>query len=390
MKPLAQKKPAKDQRERLVLFGLIELFLQTGKPIGSNTLRENGFEALSSATIRNYFAKLEEEGLLQQQHSSGGRVPTTAAYKLYAETHRDKPLIDEKDKQALRSHLLKESREVATYLQQAAEAVSETTQCAVFLSAPRFDQDFIRDVKFMAIDHNRCLAALITDFGLVHTEILYSEKKISNFTLKQIEAFFIWKMTGIDKPTMPKEDEALASRFYKETMLRHLVSYTNFSSADIYKTGFSKLLAYPDFHDATALANGLSLFENASQLRNILKECHKSDQVSCWIGDEVKPFSPGATTCAILGIPYKINQSAAGALAILGPNRIPYRHLFGILQIASDSITESLTRSLYKFKITFRQPKPGSVSYQPGSQDQTQGLLLEDKTTQSLFQQRDI
>ena len=389
MKPLAQKKPAKDQRERLVLFGLIELFLQTGKPIGSNTLRENGFEALSSATIRNYFAKLEEEGLLQQQHLSGGRTPTPAAYKLYAQAHFDKPLIDEKDKQALRTNLLKESREVAAYLQQAAESISEMTQCAVFLSSPRFDQDFIRDIKLLAIDNHRCLGALITDFGLVHTEILYSEKKLSNFTLKRIESYFTWKMTGLDKPSLAKEEEALASRFYRETMLRRIVSYTNFSSEDIYKTGFSKLLAYPDFNDPVSLANGLSLFENGSQLRNILKEGSKADQLNCWIGDDLKRFSSGASSCAIIAVPYKINQSTVGSVAILGPSRIPYRHLFGILQIASDLITESLTRSLYKFKITFRQPKPESVDYQSDSQDQAQCLLLEDKTTQSLFQQRD-
>lgn len=91
MKTLAPKKPAKDQREKLILFGLVDLYLQSGKPIGSNTLRENGFEALSSATIRNYFAKLEEEGLVKQQHSSGGRIPTPLAYKIYAEEHLDKP-----------------------------------------------------------------------------------------------------------------------------------------------------------------------------------------------------------------------------------------------------------------------------------------------------------
>lgn len=382
MKPLTQKKPAKDQRERLVLFGLIELFLQTGKPIGSNTLRENGFEMLSSATIRNYFAKLEEEGLLKQHHSSGGRIPTPAAYKLYAQTHQDKPLVDEKEKQHLRTSLLREGREVAAYLQQAAEKISELTQCAVFLSSPRFDQDFILDIKLLAIDNHRCLVALITDFGLVHTEILHSEKKLSNFTLKRLESYFSWKMTGLDKPTLDQEEEAIADRFYKEVMLRHIVSYTNFSSEDIYKTGFSKLLAYPDFNEASALANGLSLFENGAQLRSILHESCKSDTLSCWIGDDLHPFAPAATACSVIAAPYKINQSIAGAIALLGPNRIPYRHLFGVLQIASDLVTESLTRSLYKFKITFRQPKPSSVTFKSDFLDQTQCLLLENKTSQ--------
>ena len=94
------KKPAKDERERLVLLGLVELYLETGKPVGSSTLREHGFQNLSSATIRNYFAKLEKGGFLKQQHSSGGRIPTEGAYKLYVETL--KPQIKEKDAEGLR------------------------------------------------------------------------------------------------------------------------------------------------------------------------------------------------------------------------------------------------------------------------------------------------
>ncbi|HEX4839979.1 MAG TPA: heat-inducible transcriptional repressor HrcA, partial [Rhabdochlamydiaceae bacterium] len=81
MKSLIPRKPPKDKREKWVLLGLVELYLETGKPVGSNTLRENGFDSLSSATIRNYFSKLEEDGFLKQQHSSGGRIPTSSAYR---------------------------------------------------------------------------------------------------------------------------------------------------------------------------------------------------------------------------------------------------------------------------------------------------------------------
>src|SRR5271170_1103726 len=112
MKTLALKKPAKDQREKLILFGLVDLYLQTGKPIGSNTLRENGFESLSSATIRNYFASLEEEGYVKQQHSSGGRIPTSTAFKAFAEAHIDQPRITLDEIKEIQRSLQKETREV--------------------------------------------------------------------------------------------------------------------------------------------------------------------------------------------------------------------------------------------------------------------------------------
>lgn len=371
VKGITLKKPSKDQRERLILLGLVELYLEEGKPIGSNTLRENGFESLSSATIRNYFAKLEEGGYLKQQHSSGGRIPTHLAYKVYAEAHLHSPLVQEKDKHKLHQLLSKESREVARYLTEAAEVVSEHTKCAVFLSAPRFDHDFVLDIKLLSIDHNRCLCVLITDFGMVHSEVLYTDKKLTSFSVKRIEAYLHWRITSFDKPDLSEEEETLACKFYNEVMLRHIVSYTNFSAEDIYKTGFSKLLGYPDFNDASALASGLSLFENPASLRSLLKETSGASHLCCWIGDEL-----GIPSCSVIAAPYKINQTTVGAIGILGPHRIAYKRLFGILQTAAECISASLTRSIYKFKIGFRQPSPNQHPFL----DKSHHLLLEDKT----------
>ena len=89
-KPVSIKRMGKHDRERRVLLGLVDYYIQTGKPVGSNTLKEAGFGDLSSATIRNYFAHLEEEGYLLQSHSSGGRIPTHLAYRVYAHAYARK------------------------------------------------------------------------------------------------------------------------------------------------------------------------------------------------------------------------------------------------------------------------------------------------------------
>ena len=77
---MIQKRITKQEKEKSILLGLVNLFLQYGKPIGSNTLNENGFENISPATIRHYFIHLENQGYLHQQHASGGRVPTCLLY----------------------------------------------------------------------------------------------------------------------------------------------------------------------------------------------------------------------------------------------------------------------------------------------------------------------
>jgi len=381
LKSFSSKKPSKDEREKQVLLGLVELYLKTGKPVGSQTLKESGFDTLSPATLRNYFVKLEETGFLKQQHSSGGRIPTSLAYKAYAESVYQEATLEEKEYKHLETLLSKETREVHAYLQKVAEVLSNLTQGAVFLSSPRFDQDLLLDIKLIGIDSHRVLCVLVTEFGTVRTELLHIDKKLSSFSLKRIEQFFHWKMTGLDQPKLSSEEEQVAIKFYNEVMLRHIVHYSSFSHSEILKTGFSKTLQYPDFNDASSLASGLSLFENDTALRSLLIQCSEKKEILFWIGEDLCLFNGQAGACAVLAIPYTIQGSIVGSLAILCPTRAPYRSLFATLKAVSKIMSTSLTQSLAKFRITYRNPSPAQASL---LDLQSPGFLLEDQTQKEL------
>lgn len=382
LKPIT-KKSGKHERERKVLLALIEYYIKMGKPVGSNTLKEVGFADLSSATIRNYFAHLEEEGYLLQQHTSGGRIPTDKAYRLYAEEYclnKEQPLTAN-PLQPDRLHNA-ETREIAAFLQKNAEKLSQLTHTAVFLSAPRFEQDFIIGIKCVAIDADRCLCVLITDFGEIITEILHIEKKLSAFAVKRLEAYFNWRLNGCNKPdNLTHSEEELGNKLYNELLVRYIVNYSYFEQEEIHRTGFSTLLSYPEFHDASILANSLSLFENTQGMRLLLKECSKHQDIKFWIGDDLIPYSPKKTNCTVIAIPYFVNRQPVGAIGVLGPTRIPYRTAFSTLRHFADNITQTLTNSLYKFKISLRQPKTEPLDlHKPNLKliGQTCHLLLED------------
>lgn len=377
LKPTVVRRPAKQERERQVLLGLVRHYIKTGKAVGSHTLQEAGFDNLSSATIRNYFSQLEQEGFLMQQHSSGGRIPTYAAYRLYATEYAGTEGVLPREAEILEKLRHVETREIAAYLQQAAETLSGLTNLAVFVSAPRFDHDFIVGVKVVPIDTTRCLCAIITDFGVVQSEVIQVETRISAHAAKRIESYFHWRLTDHDEPEqMDPDEQALAQKIYNEVMLRYIVSYSNFVEAALYRTGFSRLLTYPEFRDSTLLGNSLSLFENLHTVRLLIKGCCKEGRLKVWIGDELAPFATAVPDCTVMALPYHINQNVAGAIGLLGPTRVPYPELFELLRSFSHSISEALTRNLYKFKITFRQPH--SAPYELG-QAEYHPLLLEAK-----------
>jgi len=376
LKTQVKKRSAKEERERQVLIGVVDYYITSGKPVGSNTLKEFGFQDLSSATIRNYFASLENEGYLMQQHTSGGRIPTEKAYRLYAKTCFDSAELPDHAQKLAQQFSQRETHEIAFFLQEAAEALSAVSNCAVFISAPRFDHDYIVEIKVLPIDLQRAVCVMITDFGVVKTEVLALDKKLSTFSAKRIEEYFHWRLTGHDRPdAMEKEEETLAQKLYNELLVRYIISYSAFTDDDLYRTGFSKLLAYPDFYEATVLANSLSLFENAHTVRLMLKECTKTDSSKLWIDEDFSSLSDFKPECAVIAKPYYINRQAVGAIGILGPMRMPYKTHFALLKAFSDSISEALTRNIYKFKIHYRQPSTDA----PFLQQEECSLLSESK-----------
>ncbi len=378
------KKKNRREKELGVLFGMVELFIKIGKPIGSNTLKESGFQSISSATIRNYFAKLETDGYLKQPHSSGGRIPTSKAIKWYANEVLKESRVALKSDKFLSSKLETETKEVSAYLEKSLETISQYTNCAAFLSLPRFDQDFIVDVKLVSIDKTRVLAVIVTDFGNIRTETLYLDsKKLSSFLLKRIESYFRFRMTGLDKPKLSKEEEKMAHQFYHEIFLRHVVGYSNFGSEDVLKVGFSRLLHYPEFLDVKTLANGLSLFENTNFLSSVLSSSAEKKELSVLVGDDLDVFIPSKVSCSVVVVPYYIHNKIVGSLAVLGPTRVPYNEIFTALTTAANAISKTLTNSLYKYKITYRKPKAKEIEFQSdsnGYMDHAQFIVLEDKS----------
>lgn len=376
-KHLVIKKTSKNERERAVLLGLVDYYIKTGKAVGSNTLKETEFHDLSSATIRNYFANLEEAGYLSQQHTSGGRIPTNRAFRVYAEAFAEPKALGPEWIRAFEGIHQEETQEVAGLLHHSMEQLSELTGTAVFLSAPRFDQDYVIDIRVVSIDSKRCLFVLVTDFGVIRTEVLSLDKKLTSLATRRMEQYFRWRLTGLEKPeNFEAEEEVLAQKVYNELMMRFLVNYSNYYEEEVLRTGFSKMLAYPELQSPEQLAQSLALFENTTSMRLLMRECSTMNHLRFWIGEELKTFSVEAEGCAVLAMPYRINQQVAGAVGLLGPVRIPYPELFQALQAFSDSLTAALTRSLYKFKISYRQPQ--AAAYPVLAQSQT--LLLESRS----------
>lgn len=358
------RRPGKQEREAAVLLALVAQYIKTGKPVGSETLRDLQFHDLSSATIRNYLANMETAGLLTQQHVSGGRLPTDAAFRIYA-----KEMLDEVANTPIQSSHFPAFHEVADgtpkalvdYLERIVASISDTLHLASFASAPRFDQDFVTDIRFVGFDSGKVVVVLLTNFGLIHTEILYSPIKISAPMLQRIENYCRFRLSSVGTiftEELNKDELEIAHKFYQESIARYLVRYSNFIDDDVFRAGFSALLHYEEFRDPHALTSCLSIFENRRTLYKFIHETMKTSRgsIKYWCGTDLSPYVASTIDCAVATIPFTINQKNVGVLGILGPLRLPYKDVFQLLCEAADTVSISLTNALYKHRISFRRP----------------------------------
>ncbi len=351
---LINKPSKKHDRQFRVLKGLVELYLRTGKAIGSLTLQENGFPDLSSATIRNYFANLEQAGYLMQQHSSGGRIPTDVGLKWCIDHWMQEKLPLETPLDDLMGLFAKEQKEVALLLQSTAEVLSQKTNTAVFLTAPRFDHDAIVQIKLVPLNINRCLSVILTQFGVVQTEVLQvSQENVSwSFVEHYCMARLAQQPLEICKDSLEVQ---FAESIYCEIMMRYVGQYTHFTQSDVWRTGLSRLLVWDELSDPGHLIQVMGLFENQNNLRSLLQAIEKRPDLSIWMSDDLTPYMPGTRECAVAGIPYFINQLPVGAIGCLAAKRMDYLTIIPLLRWFAEKLSEALTQNVYHFKIQCRQ-----------------------------------
>lgn len=351
----------RDSKILYILLTTTELYLKTGQPVGSKTLKEYECSNLSTATIRNYFSELEAEGFLKKNHVSGGRIPTDLAFRYYVDHCATGCSEVPESTTQLLHQLPNESRNIVKDLQKASEILGEALQLPICFSSPRFENDTVTNIQLTQVDEQRLVVILSTEFGQVFTDTLWLPEAIPSASLKRIEIFLQTHIRKLPFPTesISKKEEDLGMILYNEIVIRYLTRHCNFSEEDLYQTGLSKLLQYESFKDPDMLALGLSFFENRRHMSKLLDIGMHRDRPTAFIGSELSNiFGTPNPQCTVITTPYYMNRTPLGAFGVLGPMNLPYKEIYATLTMFADKIKASLTQSFYKFKLSFRRPCP--------------------------------
>ncbi|MBI2815997.1 MAG: heat-inducible transcription repressor HrcA [Acidobacteria bacterium] len=317
------------------LLAVIRTHIQTGEPVGSRTISRQWNDELSPATIRNIMLELEEEGYLDQPHTSAGRVPTEKAYKFYASQVDGHQPPSKADEALLRSYLSDIENMPREVLQERISRVLSliSNNLGVVVSEP-ISRAVLEHIHFARIGNRRVLVVLVSGVSLVRDRVIRLEKDIPQQELDRLsnflnENFHGWRVDDVRSELVKRLAEERVAFDSLQNDLEQLCSqglFENSYQAEVFLEGASNLIGRPELADPSRIRELLKALEEKENLVRLINECIRSeDALQVIIGLPGKP--PLLKTFALIGTIYRLEGRSAGRLAILGPTRMNYERV---------------------------------------------------------------
>ena len=354
-----------DARSQVILTAIINEHFVTGEPVGSKVLAERfGTHGMSSATIRNVMGELEEMGLLEQPHTSAGRVPTDKGYRYYVDNLLGVLSISNDDLHRIGvEYGLNAQDAVETpdrLMERTSHLLSALSNNVGIVVSPSLASDRLQHIEFVSLSDNRILVVLVSAPNIVHNKIIRLTVPVSKEDLEQASNYlnreFVGKtLSEIRSEIMHlmHEEKALFDKLLQTAVI--LCSQTiedEDMPGEVFVDGTSNILTKSDFADLERLRDLLGTIGEKSRLLQILNECVQREtgqrgDVQVVIGSENR--TPSLQSCTLISAPYRIgNSSAVGTLSVLGPTRIEYARMISIVSYVARTLEKLMSADIAK------------------------------------------
>lgn len=325
-------------RKLKILQTIIRTYLETGEPVGSRTISKDTDLNLSSATIRNEMSDLEEMGYILQPHTSAGRIPSDKGYRLYVDTMLDDKTSEVQD---LKEELKQKSDKIDVLLKQVAKFLANNTNYATMVSAPQYQSKKVKFIQLTPVDENNLLAVIVLDNNVVKNQMINLTEPIMQEMIVKLNFILNTTLNGLDVTEM----NLAVIRQIKEQVGNHTgvidsvlevigKALTEDEDLEIYTSGATNILKYPELADNSKATEILNAFEEKKIINNWLETTEtKNDEkhdIQVYIGNETNVES--MKDCSMVTATYKIHEGVYGKIGIVGPKRMDYDKVVSTLQ----------------------------------------------------------
>lgn len=334
-----------DERKTKILQAIIRNYLETGEPVGSRTISKYTDLNLSSATIRNEMADLEEMGYILQPHTSAGRIPSDQGYRLYVDA-----LMQEKEREVveLKEMLLERQDKMETLLKQVAKVVAQNTQYAAMISVPQTKRNKVKFVQLSRVAEHQILAVIVVEGNVIKNNILSVTQELSDETLLKLNILLNTHLNGlsIDEINLAmisamKQQAGSHSDIVSEVIDAVAEAIKADEDLEIYTSGTNNILRYPELADQQKASELINTFEEKKQLSDLVQETLAAEDntgIQVYIGDETPVQS--MKDCSVVTATYELGEGMRGTIGIIGPKRMDYDKVVGTLRTLQTQLDE--------------------------------------------------
>ncbi len=332
-------------RQQKILKIIISEYIHTGVPIGSKTLVAKYRLGVSSATVRNEMATLEERGYLTQPHTSAGRIPTEQGYRYFVQKLMDETQLSPTEQLMIQHQFHQARLELDQWMRLSAAVLAHTTQSASVVTSPKVNRCRVKHVELISIHDHVALLILVLQEGTIKQQIINLEQPHNQDELRSISRQLTDLWSGAELHTVKAVSSTLTglaeqiAGVVTDTMQR----IDDRTTSDLYHAGLLHLLEEHAVRNDT-LEQIIRVVEERHLIEQLIGQALPAKGVQIIIGGEGK--WDDLSQVSIILSRYGSEQGASGALGVVGPIRMPYERAVSIVQYMS-SLMSNLITDLY-------------------------------------------
>jgi heat-inducible transcriptional repressor len=338
-------------RQQAILGLVIREYVTAATPISSKVIVEAYGLGISSATVRNEMARLEEAGYLTHPHTSAGRVPTDKGYRYFVERLLGETELPLAERRMIRHQFHQVRPEMDQWLKLSASVLAQAAQSAAWITAPStITQCFFKHLELISIRDSLALVVLVLQRGAVKQRVLTLSRPLSQEELSRVAAHLNEHFDGLTADEVMAQVVRLTPL---EAQVGELVAGMMGRSdeparSEVYRNGLTNILQQPEFAEGQSARQVFGLLEERSFLETVLADVltPAAGGVQVIIGGE-GPWEE-LSDCSLVLSRYGVVSHATGDLGVLGPRRMPYGRAISAVRYVSNLMSE-LIHELYGY-----------------------------------------
>lgn len=329
-------------RKEKILQAVVDSYINSCEPISSAEIKEHHLPALSTATIRNELAALEEMGYLVQPHTSSGRVPTAEAYRLYVERLMPKRKLTRSELKTVKRYFNRKITELDDILKSTAKVISEITNLTSVAYAQDITDAVIQSIKIVKVTNTTALVIIVTSLGILKDAAVSVDASLGDDYFDTAGQFMtsVFSSHTINEALKPNNLIKKVCKEYErvfKTVLKILRSYSHEEMiSDIVLEGSAKILEQPEYANLQKAKAMLELLDAKEELVPVLKN-NDDMNLSIKIGKD-NEIREGMPECAIVTASYSVNGVNIGQAGVIGPIRMDYPKVISVLDYIGKTI----------------------------------------------------